>query len=142
MLLHYQGLYELFVSKFVKSEGRGIITYYTVYLEQIVDILIIVSEITTTQVGPRTKVCRSFVQCGSGSRMRDPKRTSNITKLFNLSKEDDVRKYVNMYCRTFTNKKGKEVNKAPKIQRKRARIAEKKQRIAKAKRGSGIPEIA
>ncbi|KAF3669260.1 40S ribosomal protein S6-1 [Capsicum chinense] len=75
-------------------------------------------------------------------RMRGPKRASKIRKLFNLSKEDDVRKYVNTYRRTFTNKKGKEVSKAPKIQRlvtpltlqrKRARIADKKKRIAKAK---------
>ncbi|GJV53205.1 ribosomal protein S6e [Tanacetum coccineum] len=37
-------------------------------------------------------------------RMRGPKRASKIRKLFNLSKEDDVRKYVNTYRRTFTNK--------------------------------------
>ncbi|MQL73200.1 hypothetical protein Taro_005532 [Colocasia esculenta] len=75
-------------------------------------------------------------------RMRGPKRASKIRKLFNLSKEDDVRKYVNTYRRTFTNKAGKKCSKAPKIQRlvtpltlqrKRARIAEKKRRIAKAK---------
>ncbi|GFY87405.1 ribosomal protein S6 [Actinidia rufa] len=75
-------------------------------------------------------------------RMRGPKRASKIRKLFNLSKEDDVRKYVNTYRRTFTNKAGKECSKAPKIQRlvtpltlqrKRARIADKKKRIAKAK---------
>ncbi|PIA52048.1 hypothetical protein AQUCO_01000139v1 [Aquilegia coerulea] len=75
-------------------------------------------------------------------RMRGPKRASKIRKLFNLSKEDDVRKYVNTYRRTFTNKAGKKVSKAPKIQRlvtpltlqrKRARIADKKKRIAKAK---------
>ncbi|TXG49044.1 hypothetical protein EZV62_024919 [Acer yangbiense] len=51
-------------------------------------------------------------------------------------------KYVNTYRRTFTNKKSKEVSKAPKIQRlvtpltlqrKRTRIVEKKKRIAKAK---------
>ncbi|KAL6348143.1 hypothetical protein AAG906_039591 [Vitis piasezkii] len=63
-------------------------------------------------------------------RMRGPKR------------EDDVRKYVNTYRRTFTTKSGKKCSKAPKIQRlvtpltlqrKRARIAEKKKRIAKAK---------
>ncbi|KAI3513698.1 hypothetical protein L1887_21037 [Cichorium endivia] len=40
-------------------------------------------------------------------RMRGPKRASKICKLFNLSKEDDVRKYVNTYRRTFTNKVGK-----------------------------------
>ncbi|KAG2309921.1 hypothetical protein Bca52824_021478 [Brassica carinata] len=74
-------------------------------------------------------------------RMRGPKRASKIRKLFNLGKDDDVRKYVNTYRRKFTNKKGKEVSKAPKIQRlvtpltlqrKRARIADKKKRIAKA----------
>ncbi|MBA0782061.1 hypothetical protein Gotri_002929, partial [Gossypium trilobum] len=75
-------------------------------------------------------------------RMRGPKRASKIRKLFNLSKEDDVRKYVNTYRRTFTTKSGKKVSKAPKIQRlvtpltlqrKRARIGDKKKRIAKAK---------
>ncbi|KAG6477471.1 hypothetical protein ZIOFF_066726 [Zingiber officinale] len=75
-------------------------------------------------------------------RMRGPKRASKIRKLFNLSKEDDVRKYVNTYRRTFTTKTGKKRSKAPKIQRlvtpltlqrKRSRISEKKKRIAKAK---------
>jgi len=44
-----------------------------------------------------------------------PKRANNIRKLFNLTKEDDVRQFV--IARTFTNKKGKTVRKAPKIQR-------------------------
>ena len=44
-----------------------------------------------------------------------PKRASNIRKLFNLSKEDDVRKFV--IRREFTSKTGKKNNKAPKIQR-------------------------
>ena len=39
-------------------------------------------------------------------RMRGPKRASKIRKLFNLSKDDDVRKYVNTYRRTFTTKAG------------------------------------
>ncbi|TYH85188.1 hypothetical protein ES332_D02G247900v1 [Gossypium tomentosum] len=74
--------------------------------------------------------------------MRGPKRASKIRKLFNLSKEDDVRKYVSSYRRTFTTKSGKKVSKAPKIQRlatpltlqrKLTRIAEKKKRITKAK---------
>jgi hypothetical protein len=30
-------------------------------------------------------------------RLRGPKRASNIRKLFNLTKDDDVRKYVNTY---------------------------------------------
>eukprot|EP00850_Spirogloea_muscicola_P024400 SM000756S21525 [mRNA] locus=s756:625:1667:- [translate_table: standard] len=75
-------------------------------------------------------------------RMRGPKRATKIRKLFNLSKDDDVRKYVNTYRRTFESKTGKKRSKAPKIQRlvtpltlqrKRRRIALKKQRIAKAK---------
>ncbi|XP_039018502.1 40S ribosomal protein S6-like [Hibiscus syriacus] len=75
-------------------------------------------------------------------RMRGPKRASKIRKLFNISKEDDVWKYVNTYRRTFTTKSGKKVSKAPKIQqlvtpltlqRKQTRIADKKKRIAKAK---------
>eukprot|EP00253_Pinus_taeda_P010180 PITA_10180 len=75
-------------------------------------------------------------------RMLGPRRASKIRKLFNLSKEDDVRKYVNTYRRTFQPKSGKTQSKSPKIQRlvtpltlqrKRARIAEKKKRIAKAK---------
>jgi len=44
-----------------------------------------------------------------------PKRASNLRKLFNLTKEDDVRKFV--IARTFTNKKGVTVTKRPKIQR-------------------------
>lgn len=40
-------------------------------------------------------------------RMRGPKRASKIRKLFNLSKEDDVRKYVNTYRRSFTTKSGR-----------------------------------
>lgn len=39
-------------------------------------------------------------------RMRGPKRASKIRKLFNLSKEDDVRKYVNTYRREFTSATG------------------------------------
>ena len=44
-----------------------------------------------------------------------PKRANNIRKLFNLTKEDDVRKFV--IAREYTNKKGIMVRKAPKIQR-------------------------
>jgi len=50
-------------------------------------------------------------------RMRGPKRASKIRKLFNLTKDDDVRKYVNTYRRTFVDKAGKTHSKAPKIQR-------------------------
>lgn len=69
-----------------------------------------------------------------------PKRANNIRKLFNLTKEDDVRKYV--IARTFTNKKGVTVRKAPKIQRlvtpltlqrKRARKAAKMNSVLRSK---------
>lgn len=50
-------------------------------------------------------------------RMRGPKRASKIRKLFNLTKDDDVRKYVNTYRRSFEGKDGKTHSKAPKIQR-------------------------
>ncbi|KAH0506601.1 40S ribosomal protein S6 [Microtus ochrogaster] len=69
-----------------------------------------------------------------------PKRASRIRKLFNLSKEDDVRQYV---VRKPLNKEGKKPwTKAPKIQRlvtpgvlqhKHLRIALKKQRTKKNK---------
>jgi len=73
-----------------------------------------------------------------------PKRASRIRKLFNLSKEDDVRKYV--IRREIPAKEGKEKKgtktKAPKIQRlvtpqtlqrKRHRLALKKSRVVKNK---------
>jgi small subunit ribosomal protein S6e len=73
-----------------------------------------------------------------------PKRASKIRKLFNLSKEDDVRKYV--IRRELPVKEGKEAKgkktKAPKIQRlvtprrlqrKRHLISVKKQKMAKHK---------
>ena len=50
-------------------------------------------------------------------RMRGPKRASKVRKLFNLSKDDDVRKYVNTYRREFESATGKKKSKAPKIQR-------------------------
>lgn len=71
--------------------------------------------------------------------MRGPKRASKIRKLFNLSKGDDVRKYVNTYRHT-KEKDGKTHSKAPKIQRlvtptmlqrKRRRRAIKRERITK-----------
>ena len=68
-----------------------------------------------------------------------PKRANKIRKLFNLSKEDDVRQYV--VRRPLPVKEGKkERSKAPKIQRlitpqllqrKRKRLAKKRQRAVK-----------
>lgn len=70
-----------------------------------------------------------------------PKRASKIRKMFNLSKEDDVRKFV--IRREVTRGEGKKpYSKAPKIQRlvtpvvlqrKRARAAEKKRAVQKAR---------
>ena len=70
-----------------------------------------------------------------------PKRANNIRKLFNLSKEDDVRQYV--VRRPLSGKEGKKpITKAPKIQRlitpqllqrKRRRLAKKRQRAIKRK---------
>ncbi|XP_063614763.1 small ribosomal subunit protein eS6-like [Penaeus indicus] len=70
-----------------------------------------------------------------------PKRASKIRKLFNLSKEDDVRQYV--IKRPLTGKEGKKPKyKAPKIQRlitptvlqrKRFKRAQKRARFAKNK---------
>jgi len=73
-----------------------------------------------------------------------PKRASKIRRLFNLSKQDDVRKYVTVYKREVPAKKEgkKPTTKAPKIQRlitplalqrKRHRIALKKRRFEKNK---------
>lgn len=76
-------------------------------------------------------------------RMRGPKRASKIRKLFNLSKEDDVRQYV--IKKTYSKEKDgktKNYHKAPKIQRlvtpvvlqrKRHRMALKKRRAEKRK---------
>jgi len=70
-----------------------------------------------------------------------PKRASNIRKLFNLTKDDDVRQYV--VRRPLKEKEGKKLRtKAPKIQRlitprrlqrKRFRVALKKKRAEKSK---------
>merc|ERR1711998_65316 len=70
-----------------------------------------------------------------------PKRASKLRRLFNLSPDDDVRKFV--VRRSITTKTGKEYNKAPKIQRlvtnvqlqrKRHRLALKRQRAEKNKK--------
>lgn len=58
-----------------------------------------------------------------------PKRASKIRKLFNLSKEDDVRKYVTAYARKV-ERNGKVRYKCPKIQRLvTPKMLERKRRI-------------
>jgi len=59
-----------------------------------------------------------------------PKRANNIRKLFNLSKEDDVRKYV--ISRTITTKGGKTKRKSPKIQRLITPLVLQRKRARKA----------
>lgn len=65
-----------------------------------------------------------------------PKRANNIRKLFNLSKDDDVRKYV--IARTFTNKKGKTKRKSPKIQRLITPLTLQRKRARKAAKLNSI----
>lgn len=74
-------------------------------------------------------------------RQRGPKRASKIRKMFNLTKDDDVRHYVKIYGKKI-EKDGKTTIKCPKIQRlvtpqvvqrKRARAALKKNKIIKKK---------
>jgi ribosomal protein S6E (S10) len=59
-----------------------------------------------------------------------PKRANNIRKLFNLEKEDDVRKFV--IARTTTTKTGKTHIKRPKIQRLVTPITLQRKRHIKA----------
>merc|ERR1711959_494803 len=79
-------------------------------------------------------------------KLRGPKRASTIRKLFALSKDDDVRKYVNIYRRT-KEKDGKTYSTAPKIQRlitptklqrKRRIKALKARKIQKAKSEAAV----
>lgn len=98
---------------------------------------IAVLNLVVTQIGEKTI---PGLTDDSVPRRLGPKRANNIRKLFNLTKEDDVRKYV--IARTFTNKKGVTVRKAPKIQRlvtplvlqrKRARKAAKMNSVLRSK---------
>lgn len=65
-----------------------------------------------------------------------PKRANNIRKLFNLTKDDDVRKYV--IHRTYTNKKGVTCRKAPKIQRLITPLMLQRKRAIKAKKMNSV----
>lgn len=73
---------------------------------------------------------------GSVPRRLGPKRANNIRKLFNLTKDDDVRKYV--IARVYTNKKGVAQRKAPKIQRLVTPIMLQRKRAIKAKTLNGV----
>merc|ERR1712127_313577 len=72
----------------------------------------------------------------SAPRRLGPKRANNIRKLFNLTKEDDVRDYV--IAREFTNKKGKSIRKAPKIQRLITPLSLQRKRARKAEQMNSV----
>uniref|UniRef100_A0A7S2WN65 40S ribosomal protein S6 n=1 Tax=Eucampia antarctica TaxID=49252 RepID=A0A7S2WN65_9STRA len=72
----------------------------------------------------------------SAPRRLGPKRANNIRKLFNLTKDDDVRQYV--IARTFTNKKGHTVRKAPRIQRLVTPLTLQRKRARKASKMKSI----
>lgn len=62
-----------------------------------------------------------------------PKRANKLRTLFNLTKADDVRKFV--VTREFTTKKGKKIQKRPKIQRLvTPRTLQHKRQLAAGKR--------
>merc|ERR1712106_1094036 len=93
--------------------------------------------LVVTQMGEKTI---EGLTDSSAPRRLGPKRANKIRSLFNLTKDDDVRKYV--IARNFTSKKGKEQRRAPKIQRlvtpltlqrKRARKAEKMNSVLRNK---------
>lgn len=64
-----------------------------------------------------------------------PKRASKIRKLFNLSKTDDVRKFV--IARTF-EKKGKTTTKKPKIQRLVTPVTLRRKRVRQAEKVAAL----
>merc|ERR1712127_652106 len=98
---------------------------------------IAVLNLVVTQVGANTV---EGLTNDSVPRRLGPKRAHGIRKLFNLTKDDDVRDYV--IAREFTSKKGTQRRKAPKIQRlvtpltlqrKRARKADKMNSVLRNK---------
>jgi small subunit ribosomal protein S6e len=94
---------------------------------------IAVLNLVVTQIGANTV---EGLTNDSIPRRLGPKRANNIRKLFNLTKDDDVRKYV--IHRTFTNKKGKTVRKAPKIQRLVTPLTLQRKRALKAEKLNGV----
>jgi small subunit ribosomal protein S6e len=70
-----------------------------------------------------------------------PKRANKIRKMFNLTKEDDVRKYV--ITREFKTKKGKTIRKRPKIQRLVTPVTlQRKRALLAAKRTASTKAVA
>lgn len=94
---------------------------------------IAVLNLVVTQVGEKTI---EGLTNETIPRRLGPKRANNIRKLFNLTKKDDVRQYV--IRRKFTNKKGVEVHKAPKIQRLVTPLTLQRKRARKAEKMSSV----
>jgi small subunit ribosomal protein S6e len=94
---------------------------------------IAVLNLVVTQTGE--KVVEGITN-DSVPRRLGPKRANNIRKLFNLTKDDDVRKYA--ISRTFTNKKGVTCRKSPKIQRLVTPLTLQRKRANKAEKLSGV----
>jgi len=94
---------------------------------------IAVLNLVVTKVGDKTI---PGLTDDSVPRRLGPKRANNIRKLFNLSKEDDVRQYV--IRREYTNKKGVTKRKAPKIQRLITPLRLQRKRARKAAKLSSV----
>lgn len=92
-----------------------------------------VLNLVVTQIGEKTV---EGLTNDTVPRRLGPKRANNIRKLFNLTKDDDVRKYV--ISRTFTNKKGKTIRKAPKIQRLVTPLTLQRKRARKAEQMNSV----
>lgn len=92
-----------------------------------------VLNLVVTQMGEKTI---EGLTDSSAPRRLGPKRANKIRSLFNLTKDDDVRKYV--IARNFTNKKGKEIRKAPKIQRLVTPLTLQRKRAIKAEKMNSV----
>uniref|UniRef100_A0A7S2UBH8 40S ribosomal protein S6 n=1 Tax=Attheya septentrionalis TaxID=420275 RepID=A0A7S2UBH8_9STRA len=94
---------------------------------------IAVLNLVVTKVGEKTI---PGLTDDSVPRRLGPKRANNIRKLFNLTKDDDVRKYV--IARNFTNKKGVAQRKAPSIQRLVTPLTLQRKRARKATKMNSV----
>jgi small subunit ribosomal protein S6e len=92
-----------------------------------------VLNLVVTQLGEKTI---EGLTDSAAPRRLGPKRANKIRSLFNLTKDDDVRKYV--IARNYTNKKGKECRKAPKIQRLVTPLTLQRKRKIKAEKVNAV----
>jgi len=94
---------------------------------------IAVLNLVVTKIGEKTV---PGLTDDTAPRRLGPKRASNIRKLFNLTKQDDVTQYV--IKREFTNKKGRTVVKSPKVQRLITPLTLQRKRARKAAKLSSV----